>query len=140
MPKYIYNIRYITMNQDYVYSDLTSNMNIDELGNFEVLHDADVIIQSLRTIFATITGERVRNPIGSVLMRLLFEPMNDDTAVAIKSVVHQSVMKYEPRVNNIKVSITPNYDDSLYEVYLQCDVRKLTKKVILKTNLRSMYS
>lgn len=128
------------MTKNYVYTDLQSEMETTTIGGFKVLHDAEVIIQSIRTIFATINGERVRNPIGSVLIKLLFEPMNEDTAFAIKSVVHRSVLQFEPRMENVEVSIFPDYDNNTYRVELLCKVRKLNKLVRFQTSLRSMYS
>lgn len=128
------------MSKNYVFSDLDSTLVTTLSGDFKVLYDADVIIQSIRTIFATINGERVRNPLGSVLIKLLFEPMNHDTATAIKSVIHQSVLKYEPRIEGINVVVKPDYDNGIYHVRLTCNVRKLTKDVVFQTKLRSMYS
>lgn len=128
------------MSKNYVYTDLESNLTTTVSGDFVVLKDDEVIIQSIKTIFATINGERVRNPIGSVLIKLLFEPMNDDTAFAIKSVVHRSVLQFEPRLEQVEVSIKPDYDNNIYIVNLTCKVRKLNKLVKFQTNLRSMYS
>lgn len=128
------------MTKDYVYSDLDSGLATKYTGDFEVLYDSEVIIQSIRTIFATIRGERVRNPIGSVLIRLLFEPMNQDTANSIKSIIHSSVTKYEPRIESVSIKVVPDYDNDTYNVNMVCQVAKLTRAVQFNTKLKSMYS
>lgn len=128
------------MTKDYVYSDLDSGLATKYTGDFEVLYDSEVIIQSIKSIFATIRGERVRNPIGSVLIRLLFEPMNQDTANSIKSIIHSSVTKYEPRIESVSVNVVPDYENDTYNVNMVCRVAKLTRAVQFNTKLKSMYS
>lgn len=128
------------MKKDAVYSDLESTLTVDYTGDFNVVYDSDVIIQSIRTIFATIKGERVRSPVGSVLVRLLFEPMTQDTANAISSVVYNSITRDEPRIRSADVRVEPDYDNNTYHVYLVCKVAKLTNMVRYRTELRSMYS
>lgn len=128
------------MSKKFTFSDLDSSLNLDMSGNIKVLYDGDTVKQSLRNIFATISGERVRNPIGSALVKLLFEPMNGDTVEAIQNVVNTSIVRYEPRVEIIDIHVIPHYDDGYYEVRVECYVRKLNDAVVFQTKLRSMYS
>lgn len=126
------------MARTFTYSDLDRTLKIDNSGNYEIKYDGDVIIQSIKTIFSTISGERVRNPIGSTLISLLFEPMNSDTVSAIRSIIEQAVSVYEPRVIIRKITITPHYDKGIYDVVLLLSVKKLTETVRFETKLRSM--
>jgi phage baseplate assembly protein W len=123
-----------------VYSDIDRSLKQDISGNYVIHYDADAIIQSLKTIFSTISGERVRNPIGSALIRLLFEPMNEENADSIRTSMIQTINRYEPRVNLTSVQITPDYANHIYDVKLLMSVKRLTNKVKFESKLRSLYA
>lgn len=126
------------MARNFVYADSDRTFKKDSTGSIIIHYDADAIIQSIRTIFSTISGERVRNPIGSTLVRLLFEPMSPETADSIRTVVSQSISRNEPRVTIQSLRVIPNYDRNFYDVQITLKVKKLTKNVKFETQLRSL--
>lgn len=125
------------MKSDYVYSDFSSHLYIDTQGNLVVLYDEEVIIQSLKHIIATLSGERVRTDIGGSLIRLLFEPMNYYTTENIRRILQNSISIYEPRVIIDRLTITPNYDVGSYDIRIELIIRSLNKRINFETRLRT---
>lgn len=125
------------MKSDYVYSDFTSHLYINKQGNLAVLYDEEVIIQSLKHIIATLSGERVRTDFGGSLIRLLFEPMNYYTTENIRRILQNSISIYEPRVIIDQLTITPNYDVGSYDIRIELIIRSLNKRINFETRLRT---
>jgi len=66
------------------------------------------IQQSIRIILGTATGERVMRPdFGAGLKTLIFEPMNTTTAALAQYKVQQALIQWEPRIDQISVTVTP---------------------------------
>lgn len=126
------------MPKDYVYSDFHRSLRSDSSGNVEVLYDEAVIIQSIETIFATVSGERVRSPIGSALIRLLFQPMNEDTTRDIHAMIYRDITEFEPRVELTKLDVIPNYDMNHYEIKVRMRIKKIKKPILFEKRLRSL--
>jgi phage baseplate assembly protein W len=125
------------MKAKYVYSDFDSHLIIDDNGNVKVLYDEDVIIQSIRHIMATVSGERVRNDIGGSLIRLLFQPIDDELTEDIRDILIDYITKYEDRVIIESISVDPLYDLNAYNIQMRFYIRELNKNVSYQTALRS---
>jgi phage baseplate assembly protein W len=123
---------------DYKYSDADSRLRKTSTGNVLVKYDEDVIEQSIKTIFATISGERVRSPFGSNLIRFLFDPMNKTTTKRIRRTILGSIEQYEPRVELLNVEVIPFYDNHYYEVIIQYRIIGLKGLFETSTKLRQL--
>lgn len=126
------------MAKDYVYSDFNAKLKQKIDGDIEILYDEDVIVQSIRNIMATVSGERVRNPIGSGLIQYLFEPMDDDIADDIRISISNVIKKYEPRVEIARVSVRANYEGNFYDVVMELIIRNIKRPVRVATRLRAL--
>ena len=125
-------------NQKNVYSDVKSTLNKTPNGDVEVEYDGDAVMQSIKNILSTVSGERVRNPIGSVLLRYLFEPISEDTADDIKTEIMTNIRKHEPRVRKLKVDVKPDPDKHVYIVTMTLTVDRFVQPLRYQTRLRSM--
>jgi phage baseplate assembly protein W len=121
----------------YVYSDVDPKLNLTKSDNVRVSYDVDAIIQSLRTLLATITGERVRSDFGGTLVRLLFQPMNDDIVNMIRYLISDTIAKYEPRVVIRSIIISPDYDRLVYEVRIDVYIVALNTTTTFNAELAS---
>src|ERR1700679_2300900 len=66
------------------------------------------IQQSIRIILGTAPGERVMRPdFGAGLKQLIFEPMNTTTAALAQFNVQKALVQWEPRINQVTVTVTP---------------------------------
>ena len=69
------------------------------------------IARSLRNLVLTTPGERFFNEnLGSQVNNLLFENVDDITAMSIRTEIITVIENYEPRVKLIKVSVNANID------------------------------
>lgn len=122
----------------YIYSDINSKLDPDKTGDFKVEYDGEAVMQSIKNIFATISGERVRNGIGSSLVRYLFQPMTEDTVDAIQSEITTNIKKHEPRIKTINVSVIGDKQKYIYEVTVTITISRFAQPLRFQTNLRSM--
>ena len=84
--------------------------------------------QALFMLFNTNKGERLFLPeYGSNLEDILFEPIDDATALVIHQRVVIAIEFYEPRVliDYANTSIKPLYDDNRYDITLTFSVKGL---------------
>lgn len=75
------------------------------------LTDLAAIKQSVRNLVLTNKGEKVfRSDIGCNITDLLFDNYNNVMALRMKSAIKRTLNKFEPRIENITVQITPTPD------------------------------
>ena len=74
------------------------------------IKDRNAIARSLRNIVFTRPGEKFFNPnFGSRISESLFDNVNGSTALAVRDEIKRSIENYEPRVDLIRVKVTPDY-------------------------------
>jgi phage baseplate assembly protein W len=121
----------------YTYSDFDSRLKITKEGSVLIKYDQDVIIQSIKTILATITGERVRSPLGSSLIRMLFEPVTQENVLVMKQKMFRDIQTYEPRVEILDLQVQAYPDSNRYEINMNLRIRDLGMVFPFTTNIRS---
>ena len=88
-----------------------------------VLKDEDAIKRSIRNIIQTIPSERFFNPsFGSDIKTSLFEFVDFGTASLLQTQIEIAISNYEPRVDNVKVEVTPNPDQNNFEINVIFDI------------------
>ena len=81
------------------------------------------IKQAIVSLLLTDPGERLFQPeLGSGLRSFLFEPLDSATAALINASVRDTLDRYEPRIDIIDITTTPNSDENGYEVSLSFEV------------------
>jgi hypothetical protein len=121
----------------YTYSDFDSKLQVTDSGNVKIVYDIDVILQSIKHIFTTVSGERVRTDIGGSLVRYLFQPMSADLVDDIRRNIVQSINKFEPRVEVLNIRIFPNYDGNYYDISLELYIRDINQTAQYSAKLRA---
>lgn len=122
----------------FVYSDISSTFETSTGGTVKTVHDIECIKQSIKNIFSTVSGERVRSPIGSSLIRHLFEPMNQITVRRIRDEISRAIRTYEPRVELINTQVLPDFDGNFYNISLEYVVSGVNRKDVFTTRLRRL--
>ena len=88
-------------------------LNYDLIG----LKNESAIARSVRNLVFTLPGERFFNEnLGSKVSRSLFENIDEISASVIQDEITNTINNYEPRVNLIDVSVSPNYDENEFNV------------------------
>ena len=84
-------------------------------GNFKISKDVNVkaVFNSLHNIFTWIPGENILLPdFGSRLRKMLYEQITEYNVEQIVAEIRGVVLKYEPRVNIIKVVNVSDINDT----------------------------
>tara|TARA_B100001094_G_C18157695_1_gene787439 strand:+ start:681 stop:1082 length:402 start_codon:yes stop_codon:yes gene_type:complete len=102
------------------FRDISASFQANPLNNdLVVLKNANAIARSIRNIISTSPGEKFFDPdFGSNVTRLLFENLDDVSAISIRDEIENSINNYEPRVSLISVNTNPDYDNNSLDVKL----------------------
>lgn len=100
------------------FKDLSMSFKVNPLNDDLIpLENEAAIARSIRNIVFTSPGEKIFNPeFGSEISKVLFENIDEISAISIKDEIETSIRNYEPRVNLEEVDIEPNYDNNQFDV------------------------
>ena len=94
------------------FKDISMSFQVNPLTNDLIaITNTTAIARSLRNLVLTTPGERFFNEnLGSQVNNLLFENVDDVTAMSVRSEIISVIENYEPRVKLMKVSVNANID------------------------------
>ena len=88
-----------------------------------ILKNESAIRKSVRNIVETIPTEKFFNStFGSDVYKSLFDFVDFGTASVIKDQIKNSILNFEPRVDNVNVKVFPRSDDNEFEVEVIFDI------------------
>ena len=91
--------------------------------DLQVLKNEDAIRRSVRNIVQTIPTERFFNSLlGSDVQRSLFEFVDFGTASTIRQQIAIALDNFEPRIENVDVSVDPQPEDNNFDVTVIFDI------------------
>ena len=102
------------------FKDLSMSFKANPLNDDLIpLKNESAIARSIRNIVFTSPGEKFFNPdFGSNISKVLFENIDEITAVSIQEEIENSLSNYEPRVEIIDVNVKPDYDQHQFDVMI----------------------
>ena len=102
------------------FKDLSMSFKFNPLsGDLITLKNENAIARAVRNIVLTTPGEKFFDPdFGSSVGEILFENVDDITAVSIRDEIRSSLSNYEPRVELIDVNVDPNFDENQFDVLI----------------------
>ena len=100
------------------FKDLSMSFKFNPLsGDLITLKNENAIARAVRNIVSTTPGEKLFDPdFGSSVSEILFENVDDITAVSIQDEIKNCLGNYEPRVELIDVFVDPNFDENQFDV------------------------
>ena len=100
------------------FKDLSMSFKFNPLsGDLIALKNENAIARAVRNIVLTTPGEKLFDPdFGSSVSEILFENVDDITAVSIQEEIRSCLNNYEPRVDLINVDVDPNFDENQFDV------------------------
>ena len=106
------------------FEDISMSFKYNPLsGDLIGLKNENAIARSVRNIILTNPGEKVFDPFfGSNVSNILFETVDDITAVSIQDEIENSLKNYEPRVEIIDVIVDPDYDNNQFDVTISYQI------------------
>lgn len=120
-----------------LYTDLLLDLKIDYTQNIELekrreikdlqrSEDLGAVKNSLYTLFTTMPGQKILNPIyGLNLMQYLFVPVSTTQAHIIGEAIFSGVNKFEPRVRIRNINVDANIEENQYSISMTIDVPSL---------------
>ena len=106
------------------FKDISASFKVNPLNeDLIATKNATAIASSVRNLVLTKQGARFFNPIlGSQVSSLLFENVDQLTASAIADEIKITIDNFEPRVELTEVDVSPNYDNSEFNVTIRYDI------------------
>ena len=94
------------------FKDVSASFKVNPLTNDLIaIKNQTAIARSLRNLVLTTPGERFFNEnLGSQVNNLLFESVDDVTALSVRTEIISVIENYEPRVELVRVSVNPDID------------------------------
>ena len=87
------------------------------------IRDEDAIKRSVKNIIFTILGEKPFEPnFGSVINESLFDLNTNLSEIRIQDEIRTSLLNYEPRIDNIEVTVTVAPDTNEMNCTVQYDI------------------
>lgn len=81
-------------------------LGLNENGEIGMAEYEEDVRQSIRIILGTNQGERVMRPeFGASLRALAFEPITATTAALVRHRVEEALITWEPRIDNVTVTV-----------------------------------
>ena len=106
------------------FKDISASFQVNPLTNdLIVIKNTTAIARALRNLVLTTPGERFFNEnLGSQVNNLLFENVDDVTAMSVRTEIISVIENYEPRVKLMKVSVNANIDSYNMDVIIVYEV------------------
>ena len=100
------------------FKDLSMSFKFNPLsGDLITLKNENAIARAVRNIVLTSPGEKLFDPdFGSSVSEILFENVDEITAVSIQDEIRNCLNNYEPRVDLVDVNVDPNFDENQFDV------------------------
>ena len=87
------------------------------------IRDEDAIKRSVRNIIFTILGEKPFEPdFGSVINDSLFDLSTNLSEIRVSDEIRQSLLNFEPRIENIDITVTVIPDSNELNCTIQYDI------------------
>tara|TARA_Y100001935_G_scaffold217898_1_gene190425 strand:+ start:2508 stop:2909 length:402 start_codon:yes stop_codon:yes gene_type:complete len=102
------------------FKDISMSFKFSPLsGDLITLKNENAIARAVRNIVLTTPGEKFFDPeFGSSVSEILFENVDDITALSIQDEIKNCLQNYEPRVELIDVKVNPNFDENQFDVII----------------------
>ena len=106
------------------FKDVSASFKVNPLTNDLIaIKNETAIARSLRNLVLTVPGERFFNEnLGSQVNNLLFENVDDVTAMSVRQEIINLIENYEPRVKLLSVSVNANIDSYSMDVVIAYQV------------------
>ena len=102
------------------FKDISMSFKYNPLsGDLISLSNENAIARAVRNIVLTTPGEKFFDPdFGSSVSEILFENVDDITAISIEDEIKNCLANYEPRVELINVNVDANFDENQFDVII----------------------
>jgi phage baseplate assembly protein W len=90
------------------------------------------VVNSIKNLILTNYYERPFQPdVGSNVRRLLFENLDNITAITLKNEIERTILNYEPRAQVKNINVKADFDNNGFKVYLEFFIVNQTQPIII---------
>jgi len=120
------------------FSDINLSMKRNPVTkDLDEITNEQAVSASINNILSTGPYERLFRPdLGAGLKEMLFEPMTELTATRISNRIRTAVEIQEPRVIVEQVTVTPNEERQLYDIFVTCTIKDTTQEIEVTQTLQ----
>lgn len=119
---------------NYIYADFDIEMPKQNDGDILKDIDIDSVKNSIINILQTKRGSRRMLPtFGCSLDRMLFEPMDEQSAHVMGMEMLSSIQIWEPRISLENINVFPDYDNNQYNIDITFSIVGFNRNVGLGT-------
>ena len=107
------------------FKDLSMSFQNNPLTNDLIAFpkNENAIARSIRNIVFTVPGEKFFNEdFGSEVSQLLFENVDNISALTVRDQIRQSITNFEPRVDLRTVDVSADFDNNSFDVVIIYDI------------------
>jgi phage baseplate assembly protein W len=105
-------------------------------GDLLTVSNMASVKQSIRNLLSTSFGERLFQPrLGCSLRNLLFEPIDEITAMEIRDRVIETIRKHEPRIGTLLVDVSSDSDGNSYIVNVEYGIAEVKETQTVNVTL-----
>ncbi len=106
------------------FKDISMSFQVNPLtDDLIAIKNQTAIARSIRNLVLTSPGERFfNNGLGSRVNNLLFENLDTLTAASVKSEIENTIQNFEPRVNLLNTTVSPNPDSYEFDVVITYEI------------------
>lgn len=114
------------MKKNFLGRGIAFPVGLDARGNLSLTDHELNIEESIQVVLGTAPGERVMRPLfGCKIHDFVFHPNNSSTAALISFYVRESLVKWEPRIEEVSVSAQPDPSlENTMQVHISYRVRR----------------
>ena len=92
-------------------------------GDLIALKNENAIARSIRNIVFTVPGEKFFDEtFGSTISESLFENIDNLSAIVIKDQITESIENFDPRVDLIRVTTSPDFDNNSFDATIVYEI------------------
>lgn len=122
-----------------VYSDLSYDPSLNQLGDLSTVTNENSIKQSIRTIVHTSKGSRIFEPdFGCNVNYYLFEQMSTSTGLSLGKDLQANIIRFEPRVELLNIRVIVGEEDQSYSVDITYRVLETQKVDRISVSLQRL--
>tara|TARA_B110000305_G_scaffold215918_1_gene253876 strand:+ start:12811 stop:13254 length:444 start_codon:yes stop_codon:yes gene_type:complete len=120
-----------------LYSDIDLSLEANpNTGDVYKKTDAAAVKQAIKNLLQTNRFEKPFRPdFGADLRGLLFELADTDTSDELEEQIRGSILRYEPRVNLIKLDVDTSLDQNKLDVRIEFSIINTDQNITLETTV-----
>lgn len=107
--------------------------------DLSIIRNDNAVLESVYNVLLTEPGERIMDPrFGTRLKRYLFDPLDTITARSIMREIVSALQRYEDRVTDLNVIVTPKPDLNTFEIEVIFSITTNDDDITFSTTLEKI--